>query len=179
VPFYAEPRRSYIHDQDADGAFVLRNENRDEDAMITSEYVYVHYKARPVRHYADARVVIDGRWTVEPQENYVMTYDDSDQSYNAVVLQKLGYYNYQLLLCDLDGTTHTLPEEGSFYQTENRYEAFVYYRQVGGRSWRLVGFCCMLSQRPESLQQGYGKQRYPGFGSKDRESYRNQGIQSS
>ncbi len=141
VPYFAEPRRSYIYDQDADGAFVLRNENRDEDAMITSEYVYVHYKARPVRHYADARVVIDGRWTVEPQENYVMTYDDSDQSYNAVVLQKLGYYNYQLLLCDLDGTTHTLPEEGSFYQTENRYEAFVYYRQVGGRSWRLVGFC--------------------------------------
>ena len=69
-----------------------------------------------------------------------MEYDDSDQSYNAVVMQKLGYYNYQLLLRDLDGTTHTLPEEGSFYQTENRYQALVYYRGTGERSWRLVGF---------------------------------------
>ncbi|MBO4810748.1 MAG: DUF5103 domain-containing protein [Prevotella sp.] len=141
VPFVAEPRRSYIYDEDADGAFVLRNEDRDDEAPFISDYVYVHYKARPVRHYADARIVVDGRWAVEPMENYVMTYDETDQSYNVVVMQKLGYYNYQLLMVDLDGNTHTLPEEGSFFQTENRYQAFVYYREVGGRSWRLVAFC--------------------------------------
>ena len=141
VPFVAEPRRSYIYDEDADGAFVLRNEDRDDEAPFISDYVYVHYKARPVRHYTDARIVVDGRWAVEPMENYVMTYDETDQSYNVVVMQKLGYYNYQLLMVDLDGTTHTLPEEGSFFQTENRYQAFVYYREVGGRSWRLVAFC--------------------------------------
>ena len=55
-------------------------------------------------------------------------------------MQKLGYYNYQFLMADLDGTTHRMPEEGSFFQTENRYEAFVYYRGTGERSWRLVGF---------------------------------------
>ena len=41
---------------------------------------------------------------------------------------------------DMDGTTHRIPEEGSFYQTENQYQAFVYYRETGGRTWRLVGF---------------------------------------
>lgn len=138
-PFYAEPRRSYLYDEDADGAFVVRNsENSEVD--ITADYVYVHYKARPVRHYSDARIVVDGRWATEPPDTYVMEYDDADESYNAVILQKMGYYNYQLLLCDLDGTTHTLPEEGSFYQTENRYQALVYYKGSGERSWRLVGY---------------------------------------
>jgi hypothetical protein len=45
-----------------------------------------------------------------------------------------------MLLQDPGGATHVVPEEGSFYQTENRYEALVYYRATGGRSWRLVGY---------------------------------------
>ena len=52
----------------------------------------------------------------------------------------MGYYNYMLLLADADGTTHPLPEEGSFFQTENCYQAFVYYRGTGARAWRLLGF---------------------------------------
>jgi len=138
IPFYAEPQRNYVYDVDANGAFVVRNSDNVE-IDNTSDYVYVHYKMKPYRQYADARVVVDGRWAVEPEENYVMTWDESDQSYNAVVLQKLGYYNYQILMKDLDGTTHLMPEEGSFYQTENSYTALVYYKEQGGRSWRLVG----------------------------------------
>ena len=51
----------------------------------------------------------------------------------------MGYYNYQLLMLDADGTTHHLPEEGNFFQTENRYSALVYYRGISERTWRLVG----------------------------------------
>ena len=38
------------------------------------------------------------------------------------------------------GDTHTLPEEGSFFQTENTYQAFVYYKATAARAWRLVGY---------------------------------------
>ena len=139
TPFCAQPRRSYTYDEDADGAFLIRNsDNREID--VTSDYVYVHYKLMPARHYSDGHVVVSGRWATESPETYLMAYDEADRSYNAVILQKLGYYNYELLLKDFDGTTHTLPEEGSFYQTENRYQAFVYYKGVGERSWRLVGY---------------------------------------
>jgi hypothetical protein len=68
-----------------------------------------------------------------------MEYDNSDQSYNAAILQKQGYYNYQFRMIDMDGTSHIVPEEGSFFQTENSYEAYVYYRGTGERTWRLVG----------------------------------------
>jgi hypothetical protein len=43
-------------------------------------------------------------------------------------------------MVDLDGTTHCVPEEGSYYQTENRYEGFVYYKGTGERTWRLIGY---------------------------------------
>ena len=138
-PLTVEERRSYVYDEDADGAFLQRNSDNYEIDR-TSEYVYVHYQFVPRREYTDGNVVIGGKWTTEAPGQYVMAYDDETKTYNATVLQKLGYYNYMLLLQDYDGTTHTLPEEGSFFQTENRYQAFVYYRGTGERSWRLVGF---------------------------------------
>jgi hypothetical protein len=49
---------------------------------------------------------------------------------------KQGYYSYRLTRAD--GSTPD--SEGSYYQTQNRYEAMVYYRSDGGRTWRLVGY---------------------------------------
>ena len=138
-PLPVEERRSYVYDEDADGAFLQRNSDNYE-IDNTSEYVYVHYQLIPKRQYTDANVMLSGQWTTEAPEQYVMTYDEETKTYNATVLQKLGYYNYMLLLQDYDGTTHPLPEEGSFFQTENRYQAYVYYLGIGERFWRLVGF---------------------------------------
>jgi len=134
-----EPRKNYLYDEDANGAFLLRNSDNFE-AERTSEYVYIHFRLQPARHYEYAQVVVSGRWATEEPSQYVMTYDEASQSYDACILQKLGYYNYQILLRDLDGTTHALPEEGSFFETENTYQALVYYKGTGERAWRLVGF---------------------------------------
>jgi hypothetical protein len=105
-----------------------------------SDYVYVHYKLAPVREYENKQLYIDGKWTTEDKDTYLMTYDPSDRSYNATVLQKMGYYNYQILMADEAGRTQGVPDEGSFYQTENRYQAIVYYKGIGERTWRLVGY---------------------------------------
>ena len=139
VVYPCEERRSYLYDEDTDGAFLLRNSD-NYDAERTSEYVYMHYILKPLREYQDAHIVVNGRWTTEPLDNYIMQYDEAEQVYKLTVMQKLGYYNYQLLLMDYDGTTHTLPEEGSFFETENKYQAFVYYKDTAERAWRLVGF---------------------------------------
>jgi hypothetical protein len=136
VPYAVEPRRSYIYDVDADGAFLLRNSDNYE-AQFTSEYVLVHYRARVAKRQS-GNVIIDGWWTNEPIDNYIMQWNETDDAYEATVMQKLGYYNYQLLAVDEEGAV-LLPEEGSFYQTENLYTALVYYKGAGERSWRLVG----------------------------------------
>ena len=138
-PLPCEPRNSYTYDEDANGAFLLRNSNNYE-AERTSEYIYVHYQLKPAPTYDHARVIVNGRWTTESPDTYQMTYNPVEQSYDVTVLQKLGYYNYQLLMVDMDGTTHALPEEGSYFQTENRYQAFVYYKGITDRAWQLAGF---------------------------------------
>ena len=138
-PLPVEERRSYVYDEDADGAFLQRNSDNYE-IDNTSEYVHVHYQFMPRREYADADVVVSGLWATEQPGQYVMAYDDETKTYSATVMQKLGYYNYMLMLQDPDGTTHPLPEEGAFFQTENRYQASVYYRGTGERAWRMVGF---------------------------------------
>ena len=138
-PFVCEPRRNYVYDEDADGAFYIRNsDNMENDRM--SDYVLVHYKLAPADFYDNARLVVDGQWTTEDMGNYVMVFDPADRSYNAVVLQKQGYYNYRFLMLDAAGQPHVVPEEGSFYQTENRYQAYVYYRPSGGRYWQLAAY---------------------------------------
>jgi hypothetical protein len=69
-----------------------------------------------------------------------MEYDDVQDIYFARILQKQGYYSYQYLWQKADGSNQFLPSEGSFYQTENKYQAYVYFRGIGERSWRLTGY---------------------------------------
>ena len=64
-------------------------------------------------------VYVNGDWTYDrflPQ--YKMAYDEESKSYQTVIPLKLGYY----------------------YQTENTYQALVYYREQGGRTDKLVGY---------------------------------------
>lgn len=138
-PFDCTPRPHYVYDEDANGAFYIRNSDNFEND-ITSEYILVHYTLGPMEPHHDGDVMVNGQWTVEQPDNYLMEYDEATRCYHAAILQKMGYYNYQMLLREPQGATRLLPEEGSFFQTENQYQAFVYYRQTGGRTWRLVGF---------------------------------------
>ncbi|MBR5325374.1 MAG: DUF5103 domain-containing protein [Prevotella sp.] len=137
-PFISEPRPNYLYDEDADGSFYIRNsDNREND--IISDYVWVNYRLKSP-YMTEGSVVIDGRWTTEDPETYLMEYDEANKLYTASILQKLGYYSYQYLWVTDDGLTHPLPSEGNFYQTENRYQVLVYYKEIGGRTWRLVAF---------------------------------------
>ena len=69
-----------------------------------------------------------------------MHYNEQDGVYEAAVLLKQGYYSYQYVVAKTDGTTAPVSTEGSFYQTENKYQALLYYRGTGERTDRLVGY---------------------------------------
>ena len=133
-----EPRGSYVFDEDANGAFYIRNsDNRENNS--TSEYVHVHFTLRSPRLEGD--VFVNGVWTNDLlAAPYKMQYDEGAQCYRLSLLLKQGYYSYQYVWQQSNGQIATVPSEGSFYQTENRYQALVYYRQLGERADRLVGF---------------------------------------
>ena len=69
-----------------------------------------------------------------------MEYNQASQSYEVAVPLKQGYYSYQYLSVGSDGKASPLLAEGNFYQTENTYQALVYYRGNGDRTDRLVGY---------------------------------------
>ena len=133
-----EPRGSYVFDEDANGAFYIRNsDNRENNS--TSEYVHVHFTLRSPRLEGD--VFVNGVWTNDQlAAPYQMQYDEGAQCYRLSLLLKQGYYSYQYVWQQSNGQIATVPSEGSFYQTENRYQALVYYRKLGERADRLVGF---------------------------------------
>lgn len=133
-----EPRLSYIYDEDANGAFYIRNsDNIGNDN--TSDYVITHFRLKSPL--LDGDVFINGAWTYETFEPcYRMEYDEEEQLYKGSLRLKQGYYSYQYLHLAEDGTTHPVPSEGNFFQTENQYQALVYYRGLGDRTDRLVGF---------------------------------------
>ncbi len=137
-PFINEPRPHYIYDEDADGAFYIRNsDNRENDTA--SEYLWVNYRLK-ASELPFGSIIIQGMWTTEAPETYLMSYDEKERLYTASILQKQGYYSYQYLWQDQDGHLQTLPSEGNFYQTENRYQAYIYYKGTGERTWRLVSY---------------------------------------
>lgn len=131
-------RKTYSYDEDANGAFVVRNsEAYDCDRLC--DYEFVHYSIASPRVYGD--VYLNGIWTNDnfiPE--YQMTYNSKMECYEAIVLQKQGYYSYQVLVVDKNGHISPLPSQGSFYETQNNYQALVYYRGNSDRTWRLVGY---------------------------------------
>ena len=133
-----EPRGSYVFDEDANGAFYIRNSDNRENSR-TSEYIHVHFTLRSPR--LDGDVFVNGVWTNDQlSAPYKMQFDEGAQCYRLSLLLKQGYYSYQYVCQQSNGQIATVPSEGSFYQTENRYQALVYYRKMGERADRLVGF---------------------------------------
>lgn len=138
-PYVCTPRPNYLYDEDANGAFYIRNSDNIEND-ISSEYVYVHYTLKTPQRY-NGDIYVNGAWTNDQlTSEYLMTYDDINKCYTATIMQKQGYYSYQFVMVDPDGTSQVVPSEGSFYETENKYQALVYFRGRGERTDRLVGY---------------------------------------
>ena len=132
-PFTDQVRRNYLTDVDADGAFVIRNSDMRE-INYTCDYVMVNYTLQAPYQ---GELYISGHWTTDAdKENYKLRYDGAKGIYYTQLLQKQGYYSYQYLTEDGKNP----PSEGNFYQTENRYQALIYYQGIGERTWRLIGY---------------------------------------
>ncbi len=146
-PYVDEPRKNYTYDEDANGAFYIRNSDNSEN-NVTCDYVMVKYKLRMDRNNHDqlsflrnSEIIISGDWTNEHNQTpYIMQWDNTDYTYNATIMQKLGYYSYRYTVIDDTGMIQPEAIEPTFYQTENKYYALVYYRPIGGRTDMLVGY---------------------------------------
>lgn len=130
------PTNNYSYDVDANGSFLIRNSDNIENDT-ESDYVWTHFQLFCPPQNGD--VYLSGAWTygaLTPE--YLMEWNAEEHCYECAVLLKQGYYSYRYLLLQPDGTLTGLNSEGNFYETENRYDALVYFRGPGDRTDRLV-----------------------------------------
>lgn len=136
------PRRNYLYDEDQDGISVVRTEN-STSPETEADYALVHFILQ-TEELPNSKIYVDGRWaSCGFQPATLMHYNAAVGQYEATVLLKQGYYNFQYLTVNGDDVSgrvgQSLPIEGDYYQTENEYTFLSYYKATGDRYWRMVG----------------------------------------
>ena len=101
-----EPRINYVYDEDANGAYCIRNSDNNEIDRL-SQYVITHFTLKTAPTNND--IYIDGAFTNNSfLPKYKMTYNPSTELYEASILLKQGYYSYKYLEIDNNGKAHDL-----------------------------------------------------------------------
>jgi hypothetical protein len=131
----------YAQQFDENGNFYIRDQDgRDNDTE--SDYADVLFTLDAVSPTSNGKAYIVGRFN-----NYVlndqssMRFDAGRKQFTTKLRLKQGLYDYKYFW--VDGQTGKLKDtvfEGSYFETENFYQVFVYFRKPGGRWDELIGY---------------------------------------
>ena len=136
---YKRNNQVWQYDQDKDGRFFI-NCSACTNPSYQSDYFIVHFtlscdELQGGDVYLHGDLVYD-LFTPASQ----MSYNSQANRYEKAILLKQGSYNYQYLFVPNGSTVgQTGPIEGNFYETQNEYSIYVYYRPFGARYDRLIG----------------------------------------
>lgn len=138
-PVWAFPL-NYQYQPDVNGAWYYRRNDlgRERDAEREADYSWVHFylESDPV----DKEIyVLGGFNNFLPSKENQMQYDAATKQYVAKIFLKQGFYNYVLVTKDGNGLNFG-EVNGNFWQTENLYQAFIYYAPFGRNYDGLMGY---------------------------------------
>ncbi|MFC3562662.1 type IX secretion system plug protein [Pedobacter jamesrossensis] len=132
---------TFANQLDENGNFFIRNTDGRDD-KTEAEYMGVLFMLNAAPPTADGEAYVVGRfnnYTLSKENKLV--YDANRKQFYGNILLKQGLYDYEYAWLDkTTKTVETKPFEGAFFQTENTYQIFVYYRKPGARWDTLVGF---------------------------------------
>jgi hypothetical protein len=126
---------------DLNGNFLVKND-RAQDSDLEADYMLVHFTLIPPDLVTDDQIYVFGAlsdWQCLPFNQ--MTYKAETKMYEATLLLKQGFYDYQYVSYNKEKQTVDVNLlEGSHVETENSYHLFVYFRGFSSRYDRLIGF---------------------------------------
>ncbi|MGN7864788.1 type IX secretion system plug protein domain-containing protein [Chryseobacterium sp.] len=139
-PVWAFPL-NYQYQPDVNGAWYYRRNDlgRERDAEREADYSWVHFylESDPV----DKEIyVLGGFNNFTPSKENQMQYDAATKQYIAKIFLKQGFYNYVLVTKEGSGPLNFGEVNGNFWQTENLYQAFLYYAPFGRNYDGLMGY---------------------------------------
>ena len=147
----------YIHQFDSDGRFLV-NAERTRDCDTEAEYMWVYWTLAAENPWFDGAVYVGGDlFGNELNLRNRMQYDAETKCYWLTSLVKQGGYDYLYWFVPKQPTTNdqrlttntkttTQRVDGSYWQTENEYTVYVYWRPFGARYDRLAGMSVIKSQ---------------------------------
>lgn len=128
--------RGYSYDQDQNGQFIIRT-NESEYSDTEADYFTTNFTL-PMEQPLNEDIYINGDFTNNTfSDKYKMVYDTESKAYRLSLLLKQGMYNYQYLTRN-GSKFSTSKIEGNYYETENEYVIYVYYRPTGQRYDSLI-----------------------------------------
>ncbi len=148
----------YIHEFDSDGRFVV-NAERTNDSDTEAEYMWVYWTVPAEQPWFDGALYVGGDiFGNEMSLRNRMQYDADAKVYWLTALVKQGGYDYQYWFVlksqepraksqEFQQKTTTQRVDGSYWQTENEYAVYVYWRPFGARYDQLIGVKIQKSTR--------------------------------
>jgi len=131
--------KPYTLNEDINGNFVLRTID-NEDVNTEADYSWVHFNLLSEEKLDKKPMYVYGNynnWQLTDENK--MIYNKRTKSYQATLLLKQGFYNYQYITTMKEGTIDNHTTQGSHYQTENNYTVIVYYKPYGSRYEQVIG----------------------------------------
>lgn len=139
-PVWAYPL-NYQYQPDVNGAFYFRRNDLgiERNADREGDYSWVYFSLDSEKMDKDL-YVLGGFNEFLPSEENRMQYDAERKQYVAKIYLKQGFYNYILGTKTPDGLLNYGEINGNFWQTENLYQAFLYYKPFGRNYDGLIGY---------------------------------------
>ena len=137
---FKRPFDRYSIEPDINGKFLIKSQEGWKTA-IEADYAFVHFTL-PVDDISYGDLYLLGAFSDwELKKEFKLEYNTNKKQYETAVYLKQGYYNYHYALNDTSTNRVDVSFiEGTHYQTRNDYYIYVYYRAVGDRYDRFVGF---------------------------------------
>ena len=132
--------------QDINGKRLIRVQEGTRD-NIEADYAQVHFTLPFDHEVTHGDIYVFGQISDYGfPESHRMLYNSEKKRYEASILLKQGYYNYEYVLKKYEGGAINRFIEGTHYQTVNDYHIYIYHRPTGEFYDQLIGIQKLTSK---------------------------------
>ena len=135
--------KPFFQYKEMNGKYVVESQDPEvRDFDTECDYVFTHFSLPLESILLGGSVNVFGALTGwNANKSNEMTWNFETSQYELSLLLKQGYYNFQYVYVEQGSRVADNKNiEGSFWETENDYQIFVYYKSFSGRYDRLVGY---------------------------------------
>ncbi|NEU07895.1 DUF5103 domain-containing protein [Flavihumibacter sp. R14] len=139
-------RPAYTFNYDENGGFFVRNRD-GRDNRTDADYAFMQFSLIAKRPSETGNAYLVGKFNAfKISDQYKLTYSESQRRFIGSAYLKQGVYDYHYIWVD-DNKIDDVIFDGSFFETENNYQIFFYYRRPGSRWQELIGYSQVNSKK--------------------------------